>query len=139
MLEEASQPMTESMRQSLVRLRQGLLALHKLLLDHETVAYERIHGRVPKLELLGLVLHHERFAWLRPISGLIAQMDHLLDAEEPPSTEEDARRLFGRARALLRPEEAGAGFGRKYLAALQSDPDVILSHAAVSRLIAGGP
>jgi hypothetical protein len=130
--------MTDSMRKSLTGLRQGLIALHKLLLDHETVGYERIHGRVPKLELLQLVLHHERFAWLRPISRLIAQIDDTLDAEEPPTTDEDVRRLFVQARALLRPAEDETAFGHKYFVALQSDPDVILSHAAVSKLIAVG-
>ena len=131
--------MSEASRQALVRLRQVLLELHKLLLDHETLVYERTYGRVAKLELLQLALHHESFEWLRPVSRLIAEIDEALDCEEP-RTDEEAKGLFVRTRRLVRPAESDpeTPFGRKYFDVLQDDPDVILAHAGVARVLAAG-
>ena len=39
---------------------------------------------------------------------------------------------------LLKPSEEGAGFGKHYYDALQRDPDVVLAHAAVKKLIRRG-
>jgi hypothetical protein len=39
---------------------------------------------------------------------------------------------------LLKPSEDGAGFGKRYYEALQRDPDVVLAHAAVKKLLRKG-
>jgi hypothetical protein len=39
------------------------------------------------------------------------------------------------ADALLTPEEAGAGFAKKYFDALHGSPDVAMAHAAARRAI----
>jgi hypothetical protein len=118
-------------------LRLGLLRLHKALLDTEREAYERMHGQVTGGELLQLVINHEQFAWLRPVSELIVRIDEMLDADEP-ATAEDAEALLAGARALLRPSEVGGGFGQKYFAAIQQWPDVVFAHREVSRLLSAG-
>ena len=59
-------------------LRQGLLRLHKTLLDWERGGYERIHGRQTSNDLLNALLNDPQFAWLRPISQLIVRIDELL-------------------------------------------------------------
>ena len=57
-------------------VRRSLLDLHKALLDAQQIRYEREHGRVRSSgELLGLVLEHPAFAWLRSLSALIARLD----------------------------------------------------------------
>jgi hypothetical protein len=61
-------------------------------------------------------------------------MDELLDADEP-ATADDAEALLAGARALLKPSETGGGFGQKYLAAIQREPDVVLAHREVTRLL----
>jgi hypothetical protein len=118
-------------------LRLGLLRLHKTLLDAERDAYERVHGQVTGGELLQLVINHEQFAWLHPISELIVRIDEMLDADEP-ATAAAAEALLAGARSLLKPSEAGDGFGQKYFAAIQREPDVVLAHREVTRILSAG-
>ena len=131
-------PSTDLTRQRLTDLRQGLLRLHKNLLDSERVAYERIHGRIASRgELFQLVVGDPWFAWLHRISELVVQIDEMLDAEEPV-TAIDATRVIDQTRLLLKPSEEGDGFGKHYYDALQRDPDVVLAHAAVKKLLRKG-
>jgi hypothetical protein len=116
-------------------LRTGLLRLHKALLDAERLSYERVHGQVSGGELLQLAINHEQFAWLHPFSELIVRIDEMLDADEPANGG-DAESLLAQARALLRPAEEGTDFERRYYAALQSDPDIVLAHRQVTRILA---
>ena len=115
-------------------LRDGLLRLHKVLLDSQRAVYEQVMGRVTSGELLQLVINHEQFVWLRSISEFIVRIDEMLDADEPVMTS-DAESLLAQARALLRPAEEGGEFGRKYYAALQRDPDAVLAHREVTRIL----
>jgi PAS domain-containing protein len=125
--------MPKSAQLHLDELRRALLHLHKVLLEIERAAYEKIHGRVSAGELLRLVIQDKQFAWLRPVSEIIVQIDELLDGEEP--LEEDAvRRLSRQTQDLLLPAETGGAFARNYHLALQSTPDAVLAHRAV-RLI----
>ena len=122
-------------RQRLTDLRQGLLQLHKALLDSERVSYERIHGRIAtRGELFQLVVGDPWFAWLHKISELVVQIDEMLDADEPV-TAIDATRVIEHTRILLKPSEEGEGFGKHYYDALQRDPDIVLAHAAVKKLL----
>jgi hypothetical protein len=108
----------------------ALLRLHKALLDDERVSYERVHGRISSNgELLQLVLNDAWFAWLRPLSQVIAKIDELSEESEPAAREEIPALLVS-VRTLLIPTEAGEGFGRQYHDALQRSPDVVLAHAA---------
>jgi len=124
----------EAVLRRMRELRLGLLRLHKALLDAEREDYERLHGKVNGGELLQLALNHEQFAWLRPVSELIVRIDEMLDADEPAS-EADAETLLAEARTLLKPSESGGGFGRKYFDAIQREPDVVLAHREVTRLL----
>lgn len=125
------------MRQRLTELRNGLLRLHKTLLDSERAVYERDVARIASAgELLGLVMHDPWFAWLHELSELVVAIDETL-AEEEEATAADAGRLLDQARALLAPAETGAGFARRYFEALQRDPDVVVAHGATMKLLAG--
>ncbi len=81
-----------------------------------------------------LVINHEQFAWLRPVSELIVRIDEMLDADEP-ATAADAEALLAGTRTLLTLSETGNGFGQKYFAAIQQVPDVVLVHREVTRLL----
>jgi hypothetical protein len=127
--------MSEPQPLTLKPLRQALLALHKALLEAERRRYERLHGRVEGAgRLLQLLLHDPWFAWLRPLSALVVQIDELLEAEEPPEPRALAA-LRDQVRTLLTPDEGGEGFGEQYHDALQSSPDVVLAHREVSRIL----
>ena len=124
-------------RDSLKVLRQGLLRLHKTLLDLERRDYERARGRISNsYEFLQLVLKDPWFDWLHRLSELIVQIDENLDPNaETPATEADATALVERAKALLVPSETGSEFQKNYFLALQQSPDVVLLHSEVVKLL----
>ncbi|MBI3743250.1 MAG: hypothetical protein HY261_03065 [Chloroflexi bacterium] len=130
--------LSPQMRQRLRDLRDRLLKLHKALLDDERIAYERVHGRVTGGEMLQLVISHEWFAWLHPVSELVVQVDEMLDGDEP-AIWGDAQMLLAHARILLMPSETGQAFSKKYYSAIQREPAVVLAHAEVRRVLAQEP
>ncbi len=120
--------------QRLTDLRNGLLGLHKTLLDSERAIYERDIARISSSgELLRLVMYDPWFDWLHELSELVVWIDEALDAEEPPNGLE-TERLIGQARDLLAPKEVDRGFTKRYLEALQRDPDVVLAHAQMRKV-----
>ena len=133
-----NETISEITRDELKQLRQGLLRLHKTLLDLERRGYERARGRIGNsYEFLQLVLKDPWFDWLHRLSELIVQIDETLDARdaETPATEEDAQALVVRAKNLLAPSETGSEFQKNYFLALQQSPDVVLLHAEMMRLL----
>ena len=130
--EEGSLP--AAVRRRLNDARLGLLALHKVLLDFQRIRYERTHGRVETAgSFLQLAIHDPQFAWLRPISELVVQIDELLVSDEP-GAEVDADTVMDQARKLLRADEQGDDFQRQYHRALQDSPEVVMAHAQWKRL-----
>lgn len=127
-------PAHESTLRRLGDLRRGLLHLHKVLLDSERAVYEQARGRVSSGELLQLVINHEQFTWLRSISELIVRIGEMTYDDEPITTD-NAESLLAQARTLLKPSEEGNDFERKYFASLQSDPDAVLAHREVAKIL----
>ena len=122
-------------QQRLTDLRNGLLSLHKTLLDSERAAYERDIARIESTgEFLRLVLDDPWFAWLRELSQLVVMIDEALDAKVPP-TELDAERFVAQSREMLVPNETGTGFKKSYFEAMQRDPDVVLAHGKARKLL----
>ena len=123
----------EATLRHLQELRRRLLHLHKTLLDMERADFERDFGRLNSGELLQLVINHAQFAWLRMISALVVQIDEMLSAEEP-ATPNDARNLIAQARSLVI-SPADEVFREKYQAALQREPEVVVAHSEVAKLL----
>jgi hypothetical protein len=120
---------TAETREQLTKVRTVLLRLHKTLLDFEREGYERSHGKIGNsYELLNLVMQNPWFAWLRQLSELIVEMDELLAARESPN-EETGVALIQQARMLLTPAESGSEFQKKYFAAMQQSPEVVVAHS----------
>lgn len=115
-------------------LRNKLLNLHRMLLDTERITYEQVRGRVSNGELLKLVIADEQFAWLHHISDLVVQIDETLSSDQPILPEE-VQNLIANARSLIVPSDVGNEFARKYYAALQREPSVVLAHADVSEFL----
>ncbi|NEQ28981.1 MAG: hypothetical protein F6K28_60580 [Microcoleus sp. SIO2G3] len=122
-------------RHRLGNLRLGLLRLHKTLLDAERVAYERSHGRISNHRMLQLAISDDWFSWLHPLSELVVQIDEALKADEPV-TAEVANPLLDQARDLLTSTENDTRFAQQYRQALQLEPDVVLSHVAMTKFLA---
>ena len=129
--------MTMTVKQGFRRLRDDLLSLHKALVDSERVTYEQTIGAIPSPNhFLQLLTRDPWFAWLQPLSQLIVVMDEALDEKEPLTTA-GVDALFQQTRNLLVVSEEGDGFSKHYFDALQRDPDVVLAHAEVAKLLKG--
>jgi hypothetical protein len=127
--------MTTNVQQRLQPLRDALLALHKALVDSERVSYEQTIGTIPSPNhFLQLLTSDPWFAWLHPLSQLIVAMDEALDEKEP-LTMANVDALVKQTRLLLVASESGDGFSKHYFDALQREPDVVLAHAEVAKLL----
>lgn len=122
-------------REHLEKARHAMLHAHKALLEAERVAYERMRGRIESNgAFLQLVLHDPWFAWLRPVSELIAQIDEWMDEDQPaPDAPQVAETMLAQAREL-RPLEQGTEFQRRYYRLLQESPAVAVAQAEARKL-----
>lgn len=117
-------------------LRLPLLALHKAVLGTERRTLERIHGELGGAQFLQIVSDPLRYGWLQPFSGLILAIDDTLDVEDGADDEiATPEELLDRARELLLPPKADTPFGRRYVSLMQKEPELVLAHAAVARLL----
>jgi hypothetical protein len=127
-------PDASSAHPSLAELSKALTKLHKSLIESERIGYESSFGKIETpAEFLQLLMNDPWFAWLHPISELIALIDEAVDSKKPP-TKAESDAFFQQVQLLLTPSEAGEGFGRHYFEALQRDPEVVLNHAAIGKL-----
>jgi hypothetical protein len=121
--------------QRLREIRYGLLRLHKALLHSERDMYEQLYEPIASSgEFLRLVIEHEWFSWLRPMSQLIVQMDEVLTAKEAVSLSQ-VNQLLEDSCQLLRAAEAGSPSEQRCYKAMQRDPDIALMHAELSQLL----
>jgi hypothetical protein len=126
----------DGIRQRLTELREAMLPLHKALLEFERVGYEATFGKIQSpFQFLKLVMNDPWFTWLAPMTQLITVMDEMLDAKKEPLTVAAVDAVVERVKTLLVATEGGEGFSRHYDEALQRNPDVVLAHAAVAKLI----
>lgn len=128
-------PVPTPQRDGLKALRDALLGLHKTLMDSERAAYESVFGPIASSShFLQLLLQDPWFAWMRTISELVAKIDEGLDGKEP-LTAQGAQAFTQQTRLLLKASEEGEGFAKHYHEALQRDPDVVLEHGAVMKVL----
>ena len=132
---DQSDPEPAGARQRLTALREALLHLHKTLLESERISYEASLGQISSpYQFLRLVTQDPWFAWLSPVTRLVAAVDETLDAQAP-LTAAGVESLVRQAGALLVATADGEGFSRHYDEALQRSPDVVMAHAAAAKLI----
>jgi hypothetical protein len=118
-------------------LRLPLLALHKAVLGTERRTLEKVHGELSGAQFLQIVSDPLRYGWLKPFSALILAVDDTLDVEDGDEESEIATpdEMLDRARELLLPPKADTPFGRRYLSLMQREPDLVLAHSAVVKLL----
>jgi hypothetical protein len=123
-------------RNRLTELRQTLLVLHKALLDSERTSYEIVHGSISSPSaFLQLLINDPWFAWLRPVTTLLVQIDEALAAKNPPRDERDFQQLIEDTRALLSPSRDANGFWKRYAGAVQRDPGVAVIHEQMEKYL----
>jgi hypothetical protein len=114
-----------------------LRVLHKALLQAGRAAYEAEHGPVAgATQLLHLLVHDPAFAWLRPLSELMADLDQLLDLGEP-LTGDDLGAARGEIEHLLSP--AGGELWTRLTTFVQREADVATAYARVRQILPSLP
>ena len=122
-------------QQPLLGLRDKLLDLHKAVIEFERERYEKTVGTIQSpYQFLQLVTRDPWFAWLHPLSQLIVSIDEAVEEKEP-LTAAMADALRTQTRSLLVAAENAEGFSGHYFVALQQEPQVVMAHAAVIKLI----
>jgi hypothetical protein len=118
-----------------------LRELHRVLLDVARRNYERDHGPIANpAHFLRLLTGDKYFAWLRPLSGLMADIDHIsgLDAA---SRGEVAKAVRAAVEGLIAPagQAPAETFAANYLPLLAHQPEVVMAHAQVRQAIRRWP
>ena len=101
--------------------------VHKHLMQAARADYEQRHGPVGGAgRFLELLMSDAHFAWLRPMSGLMAEID---EAMEEPEAIDAALLAVWRARleALM--------LDARYVQYLQDSADLVVDHAALRRAL----
>lgn len=125
----------DPLRQSLAEVRRGLLRLHKALIDSERAVFERGGGALTAGRFLQALLQEPFFAWLRPFSGLIVEIDEALATREPIPPER-VRDYVVQVRALVAPPEEGGSADERYESVCRRDPGVLQAHLELAGRIA---
>jgi hypothetical protein len=118
---------------SLAEVRLPLLDLHKSLVDAERREYERTHGRLENAEFLKVLMEDARFAWLKPLTGLIVRLDEALEEDNRDARATD--RLASELRSMLTPDTEGSAFQQRYAVILQRSPDAVVEHGRTLRAL----
>ena len=124
-------------RTRLDALAKALRHFHSALLDVAKSEHEFREGRIEgPFALYSLVMNHPGFQWLRPLSGLMATLDEVLDSKQELTERNvnDVRLALGALTGGLDPQFAD--FRVAYRRA-GSDPRVKSTEAAWRTLLAG--
>jgi hypothetical protein len=118
-------------RAALRELSSALKVVHRRLLTAVQRHFEKLHGRVGPGAALQLAVKDPLFTWLDPLTRQIAAVDELLAGEADVDAVQTARAAVSK---LL---EDDAEFRASYHVYLQSEPDVVVAHATLRRLLRG--
>jgi hypothetical protein len=123
-------------RTQLNALARALRHFHSALLDVAKSEYEFREGRIDgPFALYSLVMNHESFQWLRPLSGLMATLDEVTDSktELTANNVQDVNQALG-----LLMDGAGSEFAdfRAGYARASADPKVKETEAHWRELLA---
>jgi hypothetical protein len=123
-----------STRSRLDRIAEGLRAVHRALIEATRLEYEKEHGKVQgPYALFTLVAQDPAFAWLRPMTRMIVDIEDVLKRDEPPVDDSEIARTRAEIERLLVAE--GQAFSIRYLALLQSSPEVAVENGRLHGLL----
>ena len=125
-------PARAAQRSGLRDLWKQLLPLHRALIDAAKTEYTASIAPVGgPTHLLQLINDDPFFAWLKPLTAVIVEIDEMSRTDFDNAQLEA---LLGRVRGIF-----GAGaespFGSRYLPLLQRDVDAAIAHAAIRQIL----
>ncbi|MEK6374639.1 MAG: hypothetical protein AABO58_18295 [Acidobacteriota bacterium] len=127
-------PERAALRLALREVSRALIPQHRRLIDATRDDYAFAYAPVESpSHLLQLVNSEPFFAWLKPLTALIVDIDEMVRTDFEPA---DAARVADRLEQLFG-ASAGAAFAERYLPLLQRDVDVTVGHAALRKAITG--
>ena len=124
-------PERAELRAALRELSKALLPLHRALIEVARDDYAFAYGKtVGPAQLLQLITDDPFFAWLKPMTALIVEIDEMARVDFET---DDARAVAARVEQLF---GADAAFSERYMPLLQRDVDAAIAHAAMRRALA---
>jgi hypothetical protein len=126
-------PARARFRDALRELSRALIPLHRRLIDAAKDEYAFAYQAVSNpSQLLQLLQEDPFFAWLKPVTSLIVDIDEMARTD---FEREDVNRIAARADRLFGATDQNE-FTAKYIPILQGDVDVAIGHAAVRQALA---
>jgi hypothetical protein len=115
-------PIDAQLKIQLDQLSSKLLKLHKALLEFQKIRYERYTGQtLNPYEALGAALNDPGFAWLKPISQMIVEIDL---ASTPPKIITSDTPVFHPDKIKKFWSDPPQDFHDQLIAAIQENPDI---------------
>jgi hypothetical protein len=132
MMHTPDDPARAETRATLRAMWKHLLPLHRALIDDAGAQY-RANGNTVNgpTHLLQLLQEDEFFAWLRPMTTLIVDLDSMARTDFTP---EDVEAMLARVEAFFG-AEPDAEFSARYVPVLQREFDVTVAHAAIRQAV----
>ncbi len=123
-----------SPKTQLEQLSRKLQHLYSVVLATE----KEFHPRLAGLDLLDKLINDPAWAWLRPLSNLAAEIDHVLAQSQPP-TEYDHAVVAAQLRGLLAGEGdlANESFLNRYRPLLQLSPETRQRARRIADIVEG--
>jgi hypothetical protein len=125
-------PQRAELRTALRDAWKQLLPLHRALIDAASDEYKANGGTVNgPTHLLQLIQEDPFFAWLKPLTGIIVDLDTMSRVDFARA---DVDALVARMEHLFG-SDADADFAARYVPVLQRDVDVAIGHAAMRQVL----
>jgi hypothetical protein len=125
-------PERAALRAALRDVSKVLLPLHRALIDAAKDDYAFGIAPVKPSQLLQLLNDDSFFAWLKPLTSLIVDIDEMaridFEAADVTAIADRVDRLFG--------AKAEAAFAAQYIPMLQRSVDIAVGHAALRKAAA---
>ena len=122
-------PERAALREALRGVSRAILPLHRALIDAAKDDYAFGIAPVKPSQLLQLLTDDPFFAWLKPLTSLIVDIDEMARTDfEPPDIAGIAERVD-----RLFSAKADEAFAAQYIPMLQRSVDIAIGHAALRK------
>lgn len=122
-----------ALRAALRDVSRHLMPLHRALIEAAKDDYAFAYGPVEQpTRLLGLLNEDPFFAWIKPVTSLIVDIDEMSRRDFEPA---EVHEIAGRLDRFFGPSP-DPEFAKQYVPVLQKSVDVAVNHAALRGAIA---